>query len=76
MGGYVTVSVKVPVEVKERLERLGVKPSELLKRAIYDELRRREVEEVEGEVRELKGVLSRFSREFVVKTIREDRGSR
>jgi len=44
---YVTISVKVPTEVKEKLEKYGIKPSELLKRAIYEELRRREAEELE-----------------------------
>ena len=76
MGRYVTVSVKVPIEVKEKLEKLGIKPSKLLKRAIDEELRRREIEEIEDELRELKSVLNRFSREFIVESIREDRESR
>jgi len=35
----VTVSVKIPREVKERLERLGIKPFQLLKNAIVEEER-------------------------------------
>ena len=73
MGRYVTVSVKVPIEVKEKLEKLGIKPSKLLKRAIDEELRRREIEEIEDKLKELKNVLNRFSREFIVESIREDR---
>jgi len=73
---YVTISVKVPIEVKEKLEKYGIKPSELLKRAIYEELRRREAEELEREVSELKDLLNKFSSEFVVRSIREDRESR
>jgi len=76
MGRYVTVSVKIPVEVRDKLRKYGVKISELLKRAIYEELRRREVEEVERELRQLRHVLKGFSREFVVKALREDRESR
>ena len=76
MGRYVTVSVKVPIEVKEKLEKLGIKPSKLLKRAIDEELRRREIEEIEDKLKELKNVLNRFSREFIVESIREDRESR
>ncbi|MEM3463053.1 MAG: hypothetical protein QXJ15_05240 [Candidatus Bathyarchaeia archaeon] len=76
MGRYTTISVKIPVEVKEALEKFGIKPSKLLKEAIKKELRRREIEEIEDEIEGLRGVLSRFSREFVVKSIREDRESR
>jgi len=70
---YVTISVKIPIEVKEKLEKYGIKPSELLKRAIYEELRRRGAEELEKEISELKDLLNKLSSEFVVKSIREDR---
>ncbi|MFN3621277.1 MAG: CopG family transcriptional regulator [Nitrososphaerales archaeon] len=76
MGKLVTVSVKLPIEVKEELERLGVKPSELLKKAVVEELRKRKAEEVEREVKALKEILSKFSKEFVIRSIREDRLSR
>ncbi|MHA1589186.1 MAG: hypothetical protein ACTSVA_01095 [Candidatus Njordarchaeales archaeon] len=76
MGRYVTVSVKIPVEVKEKLEKLGIKPSDLLKRAIYEEIKRREIKEIEKELEELADVLEKFSENFVVKSIREDRDSR
>ena len=61
MGRYVTVSVKVPLEVKRRLEELGIKPSEVLRRAIEEELGRRELEEIEKELGKLNSVLSKFS---------------
>jgi len=76
VGRYITVSVKVPVEVKEKLEKFGIKPSKILKKAIYEELRRREIEEIEDKLKELKNVLNKFSREFIVESIREDRESR
>ena len=76
MRKYVTISVKIPIEVKEKLEKYGIKPSELLKRAIYEELRRRGAEELEKEISELKDLLNKLSSEFVVKSIREDRESR
>jgi len=76
MGRYVTISVKVPIEVKEKLEKFGIKPSKILKRAIDEELRKKEIEEIEGKLKELKNVLNKFSIEFIVKSIREDRESR
>ncbi|MEM2438924.1 MAG: hypothetical protein QW093_06305 [Candidatus Bathyarchaeia archaeon] len=76
MGKYVTVSVKVPREVKERLERLGIKPSQLLKNAIIEELRRREIEDLRRRIEEAKPILNKISIEYVVKSIREDRMGR
>ena len=76
MGKYVTISVKVPIEIKEKLERYGIKPSELLKRVIYEELRKREAEELEREINELKDLLNKFTGEFIERSIREDRESR
>ena len=76
MGRYVTVSVKIPREVKEKLEKLGIKPSELLKKAIVEELRRREVEDLEEELRSIKGILDKISLDYIVGSIREDREGR
>ncbi len=76
MGKYVTVSVKIPREVKEKLEKLGIKPSKLLKKAIMEELERREIEDLKREIEEIKDILSKISTEYIVKSIREDRLSR
>jgi len=76
LGKYVTVSVKVPQELKEKIEKLGVKPSRILRKAIEDEVRRKEVEQIRGEITRLKPVLSKIPIEEVVKSIREDRESR
>ncbi|MBS7606120.1 MAG: hypothetical protein QXR84_08025 [Candidatus Bathyarchaeia archaeon] len=76
MGKYVTVSVKIPREVKERLERLGIKPSQLLKNAIVEELRRREIEDLRRRIEEAKPILNKISMEYVAKSIREDRMGR
>ncbi len=76
MSKYVTVSVKLSHELKEKLEKLGIKPSKLLRKAIEEELRRREVERIKAEIMNLKPVLDRIPAKEVVKLIREDRESR
>ena len=76
MGKYVTISVKVPLKIKEELEKYGIKPSELLKKAIAEELRIKEVEEIKKEIEELKETIEKISTDFIVKSIREDRNSR
>lgn len=73
---YVTVSVKIRREAKEQLEKLGAKPSKLLKEAIEETLRKREVEEITREIAKLSKTLEKIPMEDVVRSIREDRDSR
>lgn len=76
LGKYVTVSVKVPPELKEKIRKLGIKPSKLLRKAIEEEVRRREVERIKGEIEMMRPILSKISIEDVVKSIKEDRERR
>ncbi len=76
MAKYETVSVKVPVELKAKAARLGVKTAEVLRRALEEEVKRREIEEINAELERLKPVLDKISVEEVVAMIREDREKR
>ena len=76
MGKYVTVSVKIPVELKEEMERLGVKPSKMLREIIEAEIRRRKVEELKREIDEVKPILKKIPVDEVVRLIREERERR
>ena len=71
-----TISVKVPAELKEKLKKYGIKPSRLLREAIEREVLRREAEELNKEFAKLEPILSKFSVEEVVELIREDREGR
>ncbi|MCD6244726.1 MAG: type II toxin-antitoxin system CcdA family antitoxin [Candidatus Korarchaeota archaeon] len=73
MNNYITVSTKVRRELKEEAERLGVKISEVLRRALEEEVRRRKFEELEKELSEVGEVLDRIDTDRIVKSIREDR---
>ena len=73
LARYVTVSVKVPSELQERMKELGIRPSKVLRKAIEEEVRRREIERVKGAIEELKPALNRVSVEEVVRSIRQDR---
>ena len=70
---YTTVSTKIHRELKEKMKELKIKPSKLLRKAIEDEIRRREAEKLEEDIEGLKPVLDKVSMEEVVKGIREDR---
>jgi post-segregation antitoxin (ccd killing protein) len=76
MGSYVTVSVKVRREVIERARTLGIDVSGLLRRALEEEVERRELEKLKQRLEGLKDVLEAIDVERVVRHIREDRESR
>ncbi len=76
LSKYTTVSVKVPTELKQELQRLGIKPSKLLRKAIEEEIRRREVERIKGEIESLRPTLAKISVNDVVRSVREDRQQR
>ena len=76
MSDYITVSTKVRRRLKEEAERLGVKISEVLRRALEEEVRRRKLEELEKKLGEVGEALDRIDIDRVVKSIREDRDGR
>ena len=73
MGKYVTVSVKVPREIKEKLEKAGVSPSKIMKEALMEVAREIELKELEKEIEKFDEVLNKIPIERVVESIREDR---
>ena len=72
----VTVSTKIPKQLKERMQRLKIKPSKILKKALEDEVKKRELEELKEEINRLKPILDKVNTEDIAKSIREDRDSR
>ena len=76
MSKSVTVSTKIPQELKEKIKQLKIKPSKLLRKAIEDEIRRREAEKLKEDIKKLKPTLNKVSIEDIVKNIREDRTHR
>jgi antitoxin component of RelBE/YafQ-DinJ toxin-antitoxin module len=76
MAKYETVSARIPQELKEKIDRYNVKTSEIIRSALEEEVRKRELEELKAEVHRLKPILDRITTEEVVKSIREDRDKR
>ncbi len=72
----VTVSAKIPKQLKEKMRRLKIKPSKILRKALEDEVKKREMEELKEEINKLKPVLEKVSMDDIVKSVREDRNSR
>lgn len=72
----VTVSVKIPPQLKDKIKRLKIKPSKILRKALEDEVKKREIEELTEEINKLKPALEKISMKDIVKCIREDRKTR
>ena len=73
---YATVSAKVPRRLKELLDKYGIRPGPVIRRALEEEVRRRMLEEVERRAKELKGKVAQIPDEEIAKLIREDREAR
>ena len=74
--GYVTVSAKIPRRLKELLDRYGIKPGPVIRRALEEEVKRRVLSELEEKAIKLSERLSHISDEEVASIIREDRERR
>jgi antitoxin CcdA len=72
----VTVSTKIPKQLKEKMKTLKIKPSRIMRKAIEDEIKRKEAAQLREEIDKLKPLLEKVSIENIVKSIREDRDSR
>jgi hypothetical protein len=68
------ISVRIPTELKDDLRRYGIEVSEVTRKALEEEVRRREREELRGMAEELGEFLGKIPRERIVEGIREDRG--
>ena len=73
MGDTVVVATKIPRRLKELIDRLGIKPSPVMRRALEEEVRRRMLEELERRAKGLRKRLPEISDEEIAELIREDR---
>ena len=71
--GSVTISVRIPRELKEKIDRYGVKISEVVRKALEEEVRRRELEEAAEAAEELGKIFSRIPDDEIIRTIKEYR---
>jgi hypothetical protein len=68
------ISVRIPKELKADLKRYGIEVSEVTRKALEEEVRRREREELRVMAEDLGEFLGKIPRERIVEGIREDRG--
>ncbi|MGC8933339.1 MAG: hypothetical protein ACP5KE_09255 [Candidatus Methanodesulfokora sp.] len=76
MGRYVTVSAKIPRELKEWMRKCGIKPGPIIRKALEDAVRRKVLEGIDERLERFSELLDRIPDEEIARLIREDRDSR
>lgn len=71
---YVTVSAKIPRRLKDLLDKYGIKPSPVIKRALEGEVKKRMFDEIEERAKRLSGKVSHIPDDEIARLVREDRG--
>lgn len=76
MTKTVTVSAKIDVELRRKLAKLGIKPSEAIRRALEREVEERTRDKLQETIENASIILSKVDREDWVKSIRKSRDER
>jgi len=69
----ITITVRIPREVKEEIQRYGVEVSKVVRRALEEEIRKRKLEELKKAAGRLGNLLAKIPDDEIIKTIREAR---
>jgi antitoxin component of RelBE/YafQ-DinJ toxin-antitoxin module len=72
----VTVSAKIDVELRKKLDELGIKPSETIRRALEKEVEEKTRERLCEMIEKASTILSKVSKQDWIKAIRESRDER
>jgi len=73
---YVTVSAMIPRKLKELLDKYGIKPGPVIRRALEEEVKKHILAELEERAKGFSEKLSHISDEEVSSLIHEDREKR
>jgi len=73
MGNQVTVTAKIPAELKKKLTKLGVNVSELTREALQREVERLERERLRNLAEEASKILQKVPAEEIVEAVRAGR---
>jgi Arc/MetJ-type ribon-helix-helix transcriptional regulator len=71
----VTISVRIPKELKEEIKKYGINISHVVRKALEEELRKKKIEEAKEAAKRLGVFFSKISEEDIVKCIKISRKS-
>ena len=76
MVKYVTVSAKIDVELRKKLAELGIKPSEVIRKSLEEEVEKRMRELLYKKIEKASRIITRVGKDAWIKAIRESRDER
>jgi post-segregation antitoxin (ccd killing protein) len=76
MGEQTTVCAKVPAELKQKLAKLGINISELIRQQLQEEVNRIEKEQLTKKAHEISTILKKIPPEEFTQSIRATRENR
>jgi post-segregation antitoxin (ccd killing protein) len=71
----VTISVRIPKELKEKIKKYGINISHVVRKALEEELRKKKIEEAREAAKRLGEFFSKIPEEDIVKGINISRKS-
>jgi antitoxin CcdA len=71
----VTISVRIPKELKEEIKKYGINISHVVRKALEEELRKKKIEEAKEAAKRLGVFFSKIPEEDIVKCIKISRKS-
>ena len=73
MKTYATVSAKVSKKERDELKKLGLKPTEIIRRAVKEEIKRAKNKKLMEKMRRIAPTVKKLNVDEIVSDIREDR---
>lgn len=67
-----TISARIPKELKKKLKEYGINVSDIVRKALTKEVKKKEAEKIKKELEQLK-VIKKLSSKEIAMLIREDR---
>jgi len=73
MKTYATISAKVSKKERDELKKLGLKPTEIIRRAVKEEIRKAKNKKMIKKMRRVAPIVKKLDVDEIVSDIREDR---
>ena len=69
MSKLIVISVRIPVELKRKIDKYGIRVSDVVRRSLEEEVRKREVEELKEEISKISHILKKVPPESILEDI-------
>ncbi|MCL5954640.1 MAG: CopG family transcriptional regulator [Candidatus Thermoplasmatota archaeon] len=73
MKKYTTISAKISEEEREKIKKLGLNPTVIIRKAVQEEIRRAKNKDLIEKMKKVAPIISKLKLDEIVSDIREDR---